>query len=198
MTLKYNEFYHHAKFEKLWPWNTMSSTIMQSLTFIIVTVSGKTAKLKFLPCTNTWLARQPNTDHYIDTFFTPVKNQLVNQSIHQDVTFLKPFPLYFNVNETPAKDHPSLLTTFAQLLGWSWKERFHSTADAMSANVQNVSVFHSTRCPSCLQMIMWWGKKDDYQHPKACSSWPCPFLGMTKSHGHDQKSWQCQEVHEKE
>ena len=45
----------------------MSTTIIQSLTLITFTVSEKKiAMLKFCPHADNWLARRPNTDHYID------------------------------------------------------------------------------------------------------------------------------------
>ena len=47
----------------------MSITIMQNLTFIIITASKKIATLKFLPYTDTWLASWPNTDRYIGLHF---------------------------------------------------------------------------------------------------------------------------------
>ena len=48
----------------------MSSTIMQTLTFITFIVSEKMAT-KFLPhCKTTWLASQPNTKHNIDLHFS--------------------------------------------------------------------------------------------------------------------------------
>ena len=51
--VKLNEYYHHAKFE-----------------LIILVLPEKTATLKFLLHTANWPAGQPNTDHYIDSYFS--------------------------------------------------------------------------------------------------------------------------------
>ena len=51
-------------------YNSMTTTIMQSLTFTVFIVSENIATLKFLPYTDNRLASQPNTDHYIDSHFS--------------------------------------------------------------------------------------------------------------------------------
>ena len=48
----------------------MSTTIMQSLPFIIFIVSKKITKLKFLPHMDTQMISRPNTKHYIEPYFS--------------------------------------------------------------------------------------------------------------------------------
>ena len=56
----------------------MSSTIMQSLTFITSIVSEKIATLKFLPCHKiTRPADRPTTDHYLDSQFVVCESIII-------------------------------------------------------------------------------------------------------------------------
>ena len=57
----------------------MSTTIKQSLTFIIFTVSEKIAALmKFLPHSDSRQVGRPSTDHYINSHFLGVTNVFPN------------------------------------------------------------------------------------------------------------------------